>query len=106
MQSKLFFFLLLTVLTTTIYCQDFKKWRTTLGKEIHKILQYEYSAYHSKNSFFPYQLYPTNYEIGLIAFTKSIASDDFMLVGQHLILKDLKTLSEKKKMSLREWFIN
>ena len=91
MQAKLLLFLLVTSLAVTVYGQTFKKWSGDFHPQ--KIIRYS-----NLNAQFIIQktLSPdtnsTIYEIGLITFTKTIRSDDFMFEGGQIVFDDKTTL--------------
>ena len=93
MQPKLLFFLVGSFLSVAAYGQNFKKWTDDFRH--HRVIRY----YNLNTQFIIQKTLSSDvisnssaYEIGLIAFTKTIKSDDFMFDGGLIVFDDNTTL--------------
>lgn len=94
MKSKLFLFVLVTICSTSIRGQDFKKWTdNSRGEKFIRYYNINTQLIIQKKLLLDSNLIAPIYQVGLIAYTKTIASDDFMLVGGQIVFDDNTTLT-------------
>jgi hypothetical protein len=94
MQSKLFLLLTIIFFSLTTRGQDFKKWTDNLrGEKFIRYYNINTQLIIQKTILLDSNSTSPTYQIGLIAYTKTIASDDFMLVGGQIIFDDNTTLT-------------